>query len=191
MTKAHLKRLEFAILVILMIFTRAADLLITYHYSPDLQHEANPLVSFFQFHWQEFLFSSFLLTSFLSLCLYYDFFTSNTSYPKEKHLGFSDFASVHWFGRKRHLAYFLLAFAKDWDLRIKFIGYAGSRLLIFIGTIAALSWLGLSESKYFEAFYNFCFPAFPYIFIIFGAVYLLYSFLKKEYVAYQALQSET
>jgi|GEM_PF-5809395 len=97
----------------------------------------------------------------------------------------SELASCTLLARKRHPIFFLLAFAKDYDLRIKFIGYAGSRMLIFIGLIASASWIGLVESKHFEAVYNFCFPIFPYGLIIFGTVLLLYRFLKREYLSYR------
>jgi hypothetical protein len=174
--KPYKKYFEFTLLVFFMITTRAADLFVTHKYSQNLKFEANPLVSFLEFHWFEFIIAQIFLTSSIAVCLYYDLFVSKTEYPKDMTLPFSEFAPLHWFGRKRHLIFFLLAFAKDWDLRIKFIGFAGSRLLIFVGLVATFSWLGLAKSSTFEKAYYFCFPVFPYGLIVLGAVLLLYLF---------------
>ncbi len=179
------KNSEFFFLAFFMILTRLSDLYVTKKYSPDLKFEANPLISFLKLHWSTFLLCQFLLTLGVILCLYYDLFSSRTKYPEDKSLPFHDFAPIHWFGRKRHPIFFLLAFAKDWDLRIKFLGYSGSRLLILIGVIATMSWVGLANSQLFERFYNFCFPIFPYGFLVIGALLLLYLFLKKEFSRFQ------
>lgn len=168
-----------------MVFSRATDWFFTHKYSPDLRFEANPMVSIFKFHWPEFILFSLVLLFSISFCLYYDLFSKRTIYPQNKNLPFSEFASIHWFGRKRHPISFLLAFAKDWDLRVKFLGFAGSRLLILISVIASISWVGLAESSSFEMFYNLVFPFFPYGIIVFGAVFLLYYFLRREYQVYK------
>ena len=176
---------EFAVLSSLLVVTRFADLYITYRLSPDLTSEANPLVSVLHFHWTGLIFISVLLCFLVGLCLYYDLFDRQTAYPSDTSLPFADFAPIHWFGRKRHVLFFLLAFAKNWDLRIKYIGFAGTRLLIFSGMVAVLSWLGLAYSAAFEAFYSNWFPVFPYGFVVIGAVFLLYLFLQREYVVYR------
>ena len=172
---------EFLFLALLIVLTRISDLFVTKKYSPDLKFEANPLISFLKLHWSTFLIFQIILSLGVILCLFYDLFSKKTKYPDDKSLSFSEFAPIHWFGKKRHPIFFLLAFAKDWDLRIKFLGYAGSRLLILIGIIATISWVGLANSEMFISFYNSSFPLFPYGLVVLGAILSLYFFLKKEY----------
>ena len=181
--------MEFVVLVALMLITRFADLFVTFSFSPDLSLEANPVVGIMG--WSGFVGFSLTLVISVSICLYYDLFSRNTRYPEQGGLPFSDFAPIHWFGRKRHVLFFLLAFAKDWDLRIKFIGFAGSRLLVFIGIVASASWIGLVSSERFEALYNAVFPFFPYGLIIVGAVFLLFGFLKKEFRIYSKIAKKS
>lgn len=176
--------LEFLSLLGVMLFSRVFDWYFTYKYSPDLKFEANPMVSLFNFQWLEFIFLSLFLILLISFCQYYDLFLSTTKFPDEKGLSFSEFASLLWFGRKRHFIFYLIAFAKDWDMRIRYIGYAGSRLLPIISFIAGASWIGISEYSWFEKAYSTSFPIFPYGLIIVGAPSFLFLFLRREYEHY-------
>ena len=187
-TEEQRQQAEFTRLVTLLVITRIADLYTTFHLTPDLASEANPLVSVLQFRWVGLISISVILCLAITACLHYDLFSRRTVYPADPTLSFEDFASIHWFGRKRPVLLFLLAFAKDTDLRLKYIGYAGSRLLIFIGIVAVMSWFGLANSSLFERFYSAWFPWFPYGLVVIGAVTCLYFFLRREYSIYRRLR---
>lgn len=177
---------EFVVVMGLVILTRAMDLGATYFFSPDLGSEANPLVRYLHLHWTGLLALTTVLVGVLGWCAHYDLFANRTRYPAPG-LSFAEFAPLHWFGRPRHIVFFLIRFAKDWDLRIRFIGYAGSRLAILIGIIASSTWVAAGNWPWAERAYEAVFPAYPYGLMILGAVVLLYTFLRREYHHYLRL----
>ena len=85
-----------------ILFLRSLDLFITFHYTPDLKGEWNPLVSFFGMSWTGFLLIQLCIVAFISLLMVF-YFNRKPAAIDQTGLSFYDFAYVYFFGKLRSL----------------------------------------------------------------------------------------
>ena len=93
------KHIEFIVLLILVIITRAFDLLTTYLLTPDLSYEANPFITLFGLGWYGFILIQLLISLFVITANYYSLFKAKIELPTEKGLTFNRFQWYYTFGR--------------------------------------------------------------------------------------------
>ncbi len=95
MTKLQWKR-YFLVLTALVIL-RAADLTLTFIYTPDLSNEWNPVVSHFNAAWLGMLVIQFLILSMVGALLYFYFTYKGIAMPAN--LAYNDFVHVYFYGK--------------------------------------------------------------------------------------------
>ena len=96
------KTVKFAIVSSWILLTRAYDAYCTYQYTPDLSHEANPLVSILGFGWTPLLLTLVILSSYVIYAYYQATFKPYAEMlPKEQQLSFSDFVGYVYTGKKQ------------------------------------------------------------------------------------------
>jgi len=98
-----MKRLKFFIILFWMLFSKIYDAYCTFQHTPDLQKEANPLVSVLGFNWFWLLLVIGILTIYTCYTLYLILFKPITLYPQEKGYSFSNFIAYMYFGKKSNV----------------------------------------------------------------------------------------
>ena len=146
-------RIEFIILLILVIITRIFDLLTTYLLTPDLSFESNPFITLFGLGWYGFIIIQLLISLFVIATNYYSLFKAKIELPTEKGLTFNRFQWYYTFGRgvkEKKLSQKLLGIIK---VNMAFVGYLLPRVLIlfstFITIIHVLLYFGILIPRYY------------------------------------------
>lgn len=153
--------------------------------TPGLRTETNPMVSVFGVGWTELLIAQVVLIALVVVLTHWDLFRSRLAHPRQRGLGFRDFAQLYYFGRKRGLLDFLWRSPAGWRLNLKLSGYALPRVLIVLGFCVAGSSLASLRSR---AWHHFLRATAPWIYILPVAlltVWSIYGFLRREYGAYR------
>jgi len=116
------KTLAFSVVVTLLLVLRITDLAITFHYTPDLNHEFNPLVSFFGASWTTFIFFQFLLFCMISIFIYFFFFHERFTVDTAG-LSFSDFVYYYFHGEMKPFYKRFRVFPKYYHRHLAFNGF--------------------------------------------------------------------
>lgn len=116
------KTLAFSLVVTLLFVLRIADLAITFHYTPDLNHEFNPMVLFLGASWKPFLLFQFLLFCIISTFIYFFFFHERFTVDI-KGLSFSDFIYYYFHGEIKPFHKRFSVFPKYYRRHLAFNGF--------------------------------------------------------------------
>lgn len=178
------RRHTFGVLTVLFLLSRAADAGATYLVTPDLRHETNPLVSVFGAGWGGLVVVQVVLSALVIWLTYWDLLAWRPHYPKERGLGFREFAEAYYFGRESTIVDFLWRPPTGWRLNLKVAGYALPRLLMVLGFGVAVSSV---ISLHSDAWRGVLRATSPWIFLVptFAlALWSIYGFLRREYECY-------
>lgn len=93
---------SFLRVILLLLVLRITDLLITYHYTPDLRFEFNPLVSVFGATWMTFIVLQLVILVFISSVIYFYFFKEENTISRND-LSFRDFIYYYFNGELKPL----------------------------------------------------------------------------------------
>lgn len=178
------KRHTFALLTVLFLLSRATDAGATYMVTPDLRHETNPIVSVLGAGWVGLLLVQVALSALVIWLTYWDLFGSRSPYPRQRGLGFREFAEAYYFGRKSTLVDFLWRPPTGWRLNLKLAGYALSRLLIVLGFGVAVSSVASLHSEMWRGVLRMTSPWIYLVPIFVLALWSIYGFLRREYECY-------
>src|SRR5665811_850248 len=88
--------------ILLILVLRIVDLLITYHYTPDLSFEFNPLVSVFGAKWLAFIALQLIIVTFISYVMHFFFFKEQNVIDKND-LSLFDFFYYYFNGKLKPL----------------------------------------------------------------------------------------
>ena len=131
------KYLEFTTLMAAVILTRAADIIGTYYYTPNLGAEMNPMVKLFGLRWIGLLFIQILGISFIGFINYLSLFKTDVTKIDDKGLNFHEFLSMLYFNQinpwKWHYVYKTGLYGKDQSLNM--YGWLIPRIFIYVGLI--------------------------------------------------------
>ncbi|MBU1219642.1 hypothetical protein KKF34_17990 [Myxococcota bacterium] len=90
------RKLIFIKVTLLLFFLRVLDLFITWRVTPDLEHEVNPLVRWFNAGWPAFITVQFLLFTAVSFCFAWYLWGRDWRVEK-KGLGYLQFINQYYF----------------------------------------------------------------------------------------------
>lgn len=169
----------------IIIVLRALDLLLTYHYTPDLTCEWNPLVSLFGVSWQGFIITQVLIVSFVAILMYFYFNRKNDIKHIEDGLSFNDFIYVYFFGKLHPWPQRIFTMPTNAKIHLEFNGFILMFITIFVSLFAIINNLLLifSIQGYIAFLTRHAHAFFP---LFFGAAILLSAgtFFTKEYRRY-------
>jgi hypothetical protein len=171
--------------VLAVVVLRAADLYITFVYTPDLTSEWNPLVSFFGFTWYGFVFTQIGICTIIATMMFF-YFNRTPPAINLDGLSLNDFSYVYFFG-KLH----------PWPKRLFTLPRYPRRHLALNGYIFMIATIGISifaivnnillilenatYAAFIQEYHSFFFPlTFALIVII-----AFYAFFLKEFEYYK------
>jgi len=179
------KRNKFIVLACLVVTGRFYDILTTALYTPDLKHEANPLVFFMGLGWTGLLFIQLLLVSALLYGLYYYFFKFKTITPGEPGLSFKQYISFFCFNNKYSFNKVFYETPTNKQGLVAIASYVTSMSVMFFSYLAGISTTFLLISPAYKQIYR---HGIPYLMILFFVIpsifYFAYRFFKMEYREY-------
>jgi len=177
----------------LMILGRLADTLVTYQFTPDLDLEANPLVSVLGLGWPPLLAVNMIVLVGIASCSVYWCARPASYEPCPDVHDLWTFASFACYGR----VYPPLTFLRRRLLRpptnrahtLHLIGAVMPVTITVISAVAVLSWEALYGQQWesYSLFYKTLWPVFPYGVIIPTAWIAAVFFYRHEFQRYQAL----
>lgn len=174
-----------------MLAARAADIGVTYHYSPDLFYEANPAVIFFGAGWRFLILANLLVVTGVTACLVYWWRNPLQHAPAPEVEDVWGFASHTYFGRvyKRMqlLWHVLVSRPRNWRCGLQLLGVSLPPMIMVCSAGAVFTWVALHEwhwQGYLDIYKALC-PFFPYGFMIPAGILAQVFFFRYEYRRYQ------
>jgi hypothetical protein len=128
---------SYSSVILIILVLRIADLLITYHYTPDLSFEFNPLVSIFGAKWFAFIVLQLIIVTFISFVIYFYFFQERNKIDR-KGLSFLDFMYCYFNGELKPLHARFAFFPKHVKRHLAFNGFILMVLSIGVSIFAII-----------------------------------------------------
>jgi hypothetical protein len=186
------RRTRFTVWAILgMLAARAADIGVTYHYSPDLFYEGNPAVLIFHAGWKFLIVANLLVVALVSACLLYWWRQPLMHQPVPEVKDVWSFASHTYFGRvhRRLMLVWHVLFSRprNWRCGLQLLGVTLPPMIIVCSAGAVYTWVALHTWRwegYLKVYHALC-PFFPYGFMIPAGILAQLLFFKTEYQRYQ------
>jgi hypothetical protein len=164
---------------------RALDLIITYHYTPDLQCEWNPLVSFLGASWSGFIIGQIVIVLFVAGLMFF-YFNRKPTIVDQQDLSFNDFIYAYFYGKPRRWPMRMLSFPTNPERHLVFNGYIFMLITILISGFAIVHNLLLlgQVNFYIEFIARYHMVYFP---VCFASIIMvsLYCFFTAEYSKYK------
>lgn len=176
------KGLTFLIVSFLLLSTRAYDAYSTYQYTPDLSHEANPLVSLLGLSWIPLLIVLSLLMLYCLYAYYVSTFEAFDFAPEEKGYSFSEFTTYSYLGRKAHWSAMLIQLPRDAKRFHHYMGQLLTRCLLFAGFVSTLMWILIQYVPGYLG--NFHSAKIIYMILGVGSVFIICQWSHKQYKSY-------
>lgn len=191
------RRTYFTALAILgMLAARAADIGVTYHYSPDLFYEGNPAVLLFHAGWRFLIIANLLVVAVVTGCLLYWWREPLQHQPVAEVEDVWSFASHTYFGRVHRrmklLWHVVVSRPRNWRCGLQLLGVTLPPMIIVCSIGAVFTWVALHEWRwegYLKVYHALC-PFFPYGFMIPAGILAQAFFFRNEYGRYQRRVSE-
>jgi len=171
--------------VITIILLRAADLYITYLYTPDLGSEWNPLVSIFGLTWYGFIATQIGIIIFISILMFFYF---NRKSPKidECNLSLNDFSYVYFYGKMHPWHRRVFTAPLHYRRHLAFNGFLFMVITIAISLFAIIhNMLLISENWLYAAFVEKYHEAYFPLTFAFTLIAALYLFFAREFDIYK------
>ena len=175
------KNITFSLTLLWILATRVYDAYCTFQYTPDLTHEANPLVSLFSLSWTPLLIIISILFMYTIYAYYLSFFKHFNFYPTEKDYSFSNFIGYIYLGKKQSWISILYKFPKDINRFHHYMGNLMSRCLVFVGVVTTFMWLLINYVPYYKNIHS---ATIIYVIVIIGSVFICYNWFLKLYKDY-------
>lgn len=178
-----------------MILGRVADTLVTYHFSPGLELEANPLASVLGLGWIALLAVNLLAVAGIALCsIHWCAKPSRYERSEEVHDLWS-FASFACYGRVYPPLTFLrrrlLMPPTNRAHTLHLVGAVMPVTVAVMSIVAVLSWDALYgyQSQSFGSFYSLLWPVFPYGVVVPTVWIAAVFFYRHEFRRYQQMSA--
>lgn len=181
MTKAT----RFTLTTVWILFSRSFDAYCTNVHTPDLSHEANPLVSVFGLTWTPLLMILSALTLYVLYTFYLAVFKPKTLLPNEKGFSFSNIVAYTYHGRKDQWFSIFYKFPKDFSRFNHYMGHVLTRCLVFAGFVSTVMWLLINHTSFYKEVHS---PALIYSIMVAGCAVITYQWSRAQYKLYLAQQ---
>jgi len=171
-----------------ILLLRTVDLFLTWIYTPNLEREWNPIISFLGISWPGFILSQVFVFSFVTGVMYF-YFRKPSIVSAPPGLSFNDFIYYYFFGELRPWRRRFLSLPRNFRPHLVFNGFLLMAMTLIISSFAIMNNLLLiagveSYVLFLGAHYRVFFPAF---FIGTGLVCMNLFFIM-EFVQYRRLQ---
>lgn len=181
------KKTKFAAISIWILLTRAYDAFCTYQYTPDLSHEANPLVSILGFGWTPLLLTLVFLSIYIIYAYYQATFKSYDLLPEESNLSFSDFVGYVYTGEKQSWTVLFYKLPNSMARFNHVMGNLMTQNLVFAGLVSTIMWLLLNYSNFYNKIHS---AELIYGILLIGSILIAVAWYSKLYKKYQAIETE-
>ncbi|MCT4580857.1 MAG: hypothetical protein N4A35_05510 [Flavobacteriales bacterium] len=176
------KKLKFTLTTIWILLSRSYDAYCTYLLTPDLNEEANPLVSVIGVSsWTTLLVILSLLTLYVLYVYYISMFTPLNLAPKEKGYSFSNFIAYTYLGKKSHWTSVFYNIPISITRLNNYFGQMLSKFLIYAGIISTIMWLLINYTEFYKTIHN---VTVIYTILIGGCLIIAYKWNKSLYKEY-------
>ena len=166
-----------------IILSRCYDAYCTYNLTPDLDKEANPLVSVLGISsWSTLLVIIGLLTIYLIYAYYISVFRHFNFLPSEKNFTFSNIIAFAYLGRKDEWTSIFYKFPRDINRFNHYMGSLASRFLVYFGIISTIMWLLINHTDFYKTVHN---HKFIYLILIAGMFVIGYNWNRSLYLKYK------
>lgn len=132
---------RFVFVSLFIVLTRLYDAYCTYQYTPDLKHEANPLVTFLGLGWGGLFVVIGGLVVYIIHTYYVALFKTDDFLPREGSYTFGQFTAYLYFGRVEHWIAFLYKLPSSLKRFNQYMGMMMPSLLVFAGVVSTIMWL--------------------------------------------------
>ena len=177
------KKITFSLTTTWILLSRAYDALCTYQYTPDLSHEANPLVSVLGMTWGPLLLVIGLLCIYSIYAYYRSVFEDFSLAPTEKGYSFNHFMGYVYIGRKCHWLSSLYRLPTSAKRFHHYMGHLFSRCLDFAGVVSTIMWLLINYTDFYMKQWHS--TTFIYSLLAVGCTLICYQWLWRMYQAYK------
>lgn len=178
-----------------MLAARAADIAVTYHYSPDLFYEGNPAVLFFGAGWRFLIIANLIVVGVVSACLFYWWLKPLQHGPAPEVQDVWSFASHTYFGRvhkrMKLLWHLLVSRPRNWRCGLQLLGITLPPMIIVCSIGAVFTWVALHEwhwQGYLQVYHALC-PFFPYGLMIPAGIVAQAYFFRYEYRRFKSARA--
>jgi hypothetical protein len=172
-------------LILTILLLRFLDLYITFHYTPDLGNEWNPLVTRFNLSWPGFILVQLLIVIFVSFLMFF-YFSKKPAVITLKNLPFHDLIYVYFFDKLKKWPDRIFRFPIHFRRHFVFMGFVFMFVTIFISLFAIIHNLLLinqitSYVRFVSKYHPLYFP------LLFTGITIIsvYTFFTIEYVNYK------
>ena len=180
---------KFTILAILVVCGRLFDVCTTAVYTPDLKHEANPLVYFFGAGWTVLILVQVIITLLLVYGLYYYFFQFRSIEPEERGLNLREYISYFCFSNKHSFTKVFYETPTNRSGLVAISVYVTTMTLIFFSFLVGTSTVFLIISPAYKQIYKHGLPLVMMGFVFPSIAYFSLQFFRMEYEKYKLAQS--
>ena len=175
------KAQKFILVTIWILLSRAYDAWSTYHHTPDLTKEANPMVSALGMGWIPLLTTIGLLSTYIIYAFYQSTFNTRNLAPQQKGLSFIDYSVYLYLGEVKHWSVFLYQIPKEkWRLH-QYFGAVLAPCLVYAGMLSTIMWLLIKNWNPYKDMHN---PLLIYTLLVGGCFIIAYRFHRKSYQLY-------
>jgi hypothetical protein len=177
------KHLKFTLTLIWILFSRTFDAYNTYKHTPNLDKEANPIVSLVGISsWTLLLGILGALTLYVCFAFYRSTYHPLDLEPKEKGLTFASFAAYLYLGKPTHWTAMLYRFPKEIKRLHHYFGSFLTPCLVYAGIISTVMWLLIHYSDAYRAIHT---AGRVYFFLIAGCIQIIFSMNWSCFKSYQ------
>ena len=172
------KAQKFILVTIWILLSRAYDAWSTYHHTPDLTKEANPLVSAMGMGWIPLLTTIGLLSTYVIYTYYQSTFNTRSLHPQDNGYNFRQFAAYLYLGERKHWSTMLYQMPREkWRLH-QYMGRILPPCLAFAGLLSTLMWLLI---QYYPPYHQYHSPIVIYALLITMCLFINIRFNLSEY----------
>lgn len=176
------KTTKFLLTTAWIILSRGYDAFATYQYTPDLQKEANPLVSIFGMGWVPLLLIVGTLTAFIIYIYYLATFKKYDMLPDKKGLNFGEVSAYVYTGKYAKWTSLFLKLPKSFKHFIFYMGHVMPPTLAYAGVVSTLMWWGINYTEFYKPIHS---PALIFSILAGGFIVLTANWHRKMYYKYQ------
>jgi len=175
------KKAKFIFTTAWILFTRSYDAYCTHTLTPDLSHEANPLVSMLGMTWTTLLITLALLSVYAIYAYYISVFKPKDLLPTEKGYTFNKFVAFVYLGHKDNWTALFYKFPKDLNRFNHYMGHTLTQCLVFAGFVSTVMWLLINHSDYYRTVHS---APLIYSILVTGCILIIYRWNSVMYSRY-------
>lgn len=175
------KKTKFTLTALWILLTRSYDAYCTYQFTPNLDKEANPLVTVLGMSWTPLLLTVFSLTLYGIWCLYQSTFKPINLLPTESDYSLSEVSGYIYLGKRAPWHAIFYAFPKSLRRFNQYLGHTLSRCLVYAGFISTLMWLFIQNCPWYRSIHS---GTLIYSLLLLGCSLILYQWYSQQYFEY-------